>query len=114
MSFTLGQFWPHGGAGASGVTFTACGCQVSAIILREEGYQVGPNDASWPVHSRGNAAMKGWSWPNFWASLVSFSLTIEQLDLSFFSRVYGGCMEVLLRLYGGTKSQIGVFLTLRA
>ena len=36
--------------------------------------QVGPEDASWPTHSGENAAIKGWSWPNFWANLVSFSL----------------------------------------
>ena len=36
--------------------------------------QVGPNDASWSMHSCGNTAIKGLSWPNFWANLASFSL----------------------------------------
>jgi hypothetical protein len=34
--------------------------------------QVGPNHASWPMHSCGNTAIKGCSWPNFWANLASF------------------------------------------
>jgi hypothetical protein len=35
--------------------------------------QVGPEDASWPVHPCGNTAIKGGGWPNFRASLASFS-----------------------------------------
>jgi hypothetical protein len=35
---------------------------------------VGPEDASWLMHSCGSTAVKGWSWPNFWANLASFSL----------------------------------------
>jgi hypothetical protein len=31
-------------------------------------------DAGWPMHSCGNKARKGRSWPNFWANLASFSL----------------------------------------
>ena len=27
-----------------------------------------------PYDSCGNTAIKGWSWPNFWANLASFSL----------------------------------------
>jgi hypothetical protein len=34
---------------------------------------VGPKDASWPMLSCGNTAIKGWSWPNFWANVASFS-----------------------------------------
>ena len=41
--------------------------------------QVGPEDASWPTHSDENAAIKGWSWPNFWANLASFSLAPKRV-----------------------------------
>jgi hypothetical protein len=31
------------------------------------------------MHSRSkNTAIKGWSWPNFWANLASFSLRAAQ------------------------------------
>ena len=30
------------------------------------------------MHSCGNTAKKGWSWPNFWANLASFSLKTMQ------------------------------------
>ena len=30
------------------------------------------------LHSCGNPAIKGWSWPNFWANLLSFSLGVLQ------------------------------------
>ena len=35
--------------------------------------QVGPIDASWPMHTHENTSMKGWSWPNFWADTASLS-----------------------------------------
>ena len=40
--------------------------------LKQEGCQVGPNDARWPTHSGGNTALKGWSRPNFWANSSVF------------------------------------------
>jgi hypothetical protein len=48
---------------------------------KRERCSVGPEDASWPVHStgRGNTAMKGCSWPNFWANLVCFLLQRRDL-----------------------------------
>ena len=33
-----------------------------------------PKGAGWPIHSCGNTPIKCRSWPNFWASLASFSL----------------------------------------
>ena len=30
------------------------------------------------MHSCGNTAVKGWSWPNFWANLASFALESRQ------------------------------------
>jgi hypothetical protein len=51
-------------------------CIRPSICGEREGCLVGPNGASWPVHSCGNAAAarKGWSWPNFWATSAAFSL----------------------------------------
>jgi hypothetical protein len=45
-----------------------------AVVRKPERCQVGPKDASWPMHSCGNTAIKGCSWPNFWACLGCFSL----------------------------------------
>ena len=45
-----------------------------AELPERERCYVGPEDASWPMCSGGNTAIKGWSWPNFWADLASFSL----------------------------------------
>jgi hypothetical protein len=35
-----------------------------------------PKYRSWPVHSCGNTAGKGWGWPSFWANSASFSLAV--------------------------------------
>jgi hypothetical protein len=43
-------------------------------VLQRDRCQVGPKHSGWPVHSCGNTAMKGCSWPNFWANSASFSL----------------------------------------
>jgi hypothetical protein len=40
----------------------------------EQRRQVGPKDASWPMHSCGSTAVNGCSWPNFWANVAPFSL----------------------------------------
>jgi hypothetical protein len=46
----------------------------SSASLERERSQAGPIYASWPMHSCDNTAIKGWSWPSFWANLASFSL----------------------------------------
>jgi hypothetical protein len=49
-------------------------CFVLATLKRER-CQVGPKDASWPMHSCGNTAKKGRSWASFWANLGGVFLT---------------------------------------
>jgi hypothetical protein len=46
--------------------------------------QVGPNGASWPVHSCGSAAIKGLSRPDLWADTASI-LTLVQPAVLFAS-----------------------------
>jgi hypothetical protein len=49
-----------------------------ARTLQRESCYVGPKDASWPMHSCGNTATKGCSWPNFWAKTASLSRVAAQ------------------------------------
>ena len=60
--------------------------------LQQKSCQVGPKDASGTMHSCGNTAVEGCSWPNFWANSASFSLAtlIKPSDLSLV-----GSMEAL-------------------
>jgi hypothetical protein len=45
----------------------------SAVRCSGRRRQVGPRDAGWPVHSSGNTAREGWSWPYSWANLAALS-----------------------------------------
>jgi hypothetical protein len=49
------------------------------------------------VHSCENTARKGWSWPNFWANLASFSHLIE-LRRAVLARVAVGLLRGRVKL----------------
>jgi hypothetical protein len=70
-----GRARPRSGSPLDGVSDGACRSAATPAAAERERCQVGPNGASWLMHSCGNTARKGWSWLNFWANfLVSFSL----------------------------------------
>ena len=50
------------------VHLTGPGVGQQPTVVERERRQVGPEDASWPIRSCVNTAIKGWSWPNFWAN----------------------------------------------